>query len=52
MLLLEREHTGTVRVTGEMTVMEFNYQVDNPTLERFVFKVKEVLKMYPIIGTP
>jgi hypothetical protein len=58
-LLLEREHTGTVKVTGKMTAteltqcsLEFKYQVDNPTLERFIYEVEDVIKTYPIIGTP
>ena len=59
MLLLEREHTGAIKITGKITATEltrcsldFQYQVDNPTLERFINEVENLIKTYPIIGTP
>jgi hypothetical protein len=59
MLFLEREHTGAIKITGKITATEltrcsldFKYQVDNPTLERFINEVENLIKTYPIIGTP
>ena len=58
-LFLERKHIGMIKVTGKMKAtefpqcsLEFKYQVDNPTLERFIYELEDVIKTYPIIGTP
>lgn len=56
-LNFNRIHTGGIKVTGRVTaidltgcMLEFKFDSDNPTVERFAIEIKMILEEYPIIG--
>lgn len=56
-IILERNHNGSIKVTGSMNAVDltgcslnFNFQTDNFSLESFINDIFYILKEYPIIG--